>query len=493
MNPESLREYPDSARKHGDSEFRMAGTGSGGALIVSGPDMALFDGTEETLTGKTRKICPLTVENSKVIRKLFDFTNPKSHKGRDVTIGLGDRLGLASAGHIRLIRDLDVFPVLAQQSIRELYLTGRTYDDVLAAAVWAVFREGYTKGYGADGDHLKTHEEVKYALDCGYSMITLDCSEHIRNDIAGASRPEIDAQYAQLPASVIADLESVYLNNIFHIDGDITVEFDEHEFRRMALVYLPVIDHTLSIYSELIKNAGVDFEVSIDETLATTSPQSHFFVANELVKRGVEIASLAPRFAGEFQKGIDYRGDPSEFERDFLIHAKIAEKFGYKISVHSGSDKFSIFPIVNRLTGGRYHLKTAGTNWLEAVRVIARRAPPLYRRIHLFAMENLPEAKQYYHTTENVVNITDINSVSDAELPEYLEQDDARQVLHITYGLILQARANDGSPLLRDMIYETLNAHESDYFAALEKHIGRHLSALGIEMVTVQGPPPNGA
>jgi len=484
MSHELLCEYSNSVQKHGDSEFCMAGTDSGGVLVVSGPDMALFDGTEESRSGKTCKVCPLTVENSKVIRKLFDFTNPRSHKGRDVTIGLGDRLGLASAGHIRLIRDLDVFPVLAQQSIRELNLTGRTYDEVLAAAVWAVFREGYTKGYGADGDHLKTHEEVKYALGCGYTMITLDCSEHIRNDLACASQSEIDAQYALLPTSVTSALEGVYLNNEFRIDNGITVEFDEPEFRRMALVYLPAIDHTLSIYSELIKSAGVDFEVSIDETLTTTSPQSHFFVANELIKRGVEIASLAPRFVGEFQKGIDYRGDTSEFERDFLIHAKIAEKFGYKISVHSGSDKFSIFPAVNRLTGGRYHLKTAGTNWLEAVRVIARHAPSLYRRIHIFAMENLPEAKKYYHITENVANIADINSVPDAGLPEYLEQDDARQTLHITYGLILQAKADDGSPLLSDMIFETLSAHESDYFAALEKHIGRHLSALGIETAT---------
>ena len=457
----------------------MTYSGSGGELIVSGPDMALFEGTEESYQDRIFKRCPLTVGNSVTIRKLFDFTNPKSIKGHDITIGLGDRLGLASPGHIRLIRELGVFPVLAQQSIRELNLTGRTYEDVLAAAVWAVFREGYTKGYGADGDHLKTHEEVKYALRCGYSMITLDCSEHIRNDFASAPQDAIDAQYEKLPADEMRALESEYLNKSFPIDGEMTIEFNEADFKRMIVIYLPAVKHAQSIYDGLLKGAGVDFELSIDETMTPTSPQSHFYVVNELIKRNVDIASVAPRFIGEFQKGIDYRGDVRAFEGEFLIHAKIAEKFGYKLSVHSGSDKFSVFPAVGRLTGNIYHLKTAGTNWLEAVRVIAAKAPGLYREIHVFALENLAEAKKYYHTTENVANIADINSVSDAELPDYLERDDSRQVLHITYGLVLQAVSSDGTPLFRDRIFKFLRENESDYLEALEKHIGRHLSALG--------------
>ena len=480
MNLELLSIYPNSCQARCESSFYMARAGNGGALVVSGPDMALFDGTEESWRGRTYKICPLSVDNSKVIRSLFDFTNPRSHKGCDVTVGLGDRLGLASVGHLRLLKGLDVFPVLAQQSIRELNLTGRSYEDVLAAAVWAVFREGYTCGYGADGDHLKTHEEVKYALSCGYSMITLDCSEHIRNDLATAPSSEVDALYAELPVDITSALESIYLGKSFHINRDITVMFNGSDFRRMVLVYLPAIYHALSVYRELIDGAGVDFEVSIDETLTTTSPQSHFFVANELVRQGADITSIAPRFVGEFQKGIDYRGDLLAFERDFLVHAKIAEKFGYKISVHSGSDKFSVFPAVSRLTGGRYHLKTAGTNWLEAVRVIARQVPALYRQMHSFALENLAEAKKYYHITEDTANITDITGVPDAQLPSYLEQDDSRQVLHVTYGLILQAKAGDGSFLFRNRIFEALSEYEDDYIAALGEHIGRHLAALGI-------------
>ena len=75
------------------------------------------------------------------------------------------------------------------------------------------------------------------------------------------------------------------------------------------------------------------------------------------------------------------------------MHAEIADHFGYKVSVHSGSDKFAVFGIVGKYTKGRYHVKTAGTNWLEAVRVIAEVAPDLYRKMHLFALNNLNEAK----------------------------------------------------------------------------------------------------
>ena len=421
--------YPQSVYKRGDSEYCIAVTDGVAVLSVSGSDIALFDGTETSQAGVPVKLCPLTVANSKIIRKLFDFTNPGSHKGSKTTIGLGDRLGLATPGHIRAVRDLEVFPVFAQQSMRELNLTGRTYDDVLAAAVWAVFREGYTKGYGADGDHLKTHDEIKHAIDCGYTMITLDCSEHIQGDLESSSEA--------------------------------------------------VIKHVISIYNDLIKGTDVDFEVSIDETLTATSPQSHYSVARELIKQGVEITSLAPRFVGEFQKGIDYIGSVSGFEQDFLEHKKIAEELGYKLSIHSGSDKFSIFPVIGRLTGGKFHLKTAGTSWLEAVRVIAQHEPELYREMHIFALDNLQEAKKYYSITENTSNIADINNIEDTALVDYLDQDDARRVLHITYGLILLAKTKSGEPLFRDRIYKALNTYESEYSAALDKHIGKHLYALG--------------
>lgn len=156
-------------------------------VVTGGSEIGYFEGEDVIVEGKKVKVCLLSNYNSEVIRRNFQFTNPVSVGNKRVSLGLGDRLGLASAGHIRLLKGKSIFPVLAQQSIRELNLTARTYEDVLAAAVWAVFQEGYQEGYGADGDHLKSEAEVRMALDCGFTMITLDCSEHINNGISDMS------------------------------------------------------------------------------------------------------------------------------------------------------------------------------------------------------------------------------------------------------------------------------------------------------------------
>ena len=481
MSNEVLHIYEGSKHKLGESEYSIVNTTGGNMLSVSGPDVKLFKNGKESLSDKNCMLFPQTVENSKVIRELFEFTRPKSHKGHPLTIGLGDRLGPATAGHVRLLKNLDVFPVLAQQSMRELNLTGRSYDDVLAAVVWAVFREGYTKGYGADGDHLKKHEEVKYALDCGFTMITLDCSEHIRNDLTNALLPDVEALYKELPSEITSELESRYLGKSFPVDQDMQIEFSKEDLMRIVLVYLPAINHALSVYTELLEGKGIDLEISIDETLSTTTPQAHFFVGSELIRHNVDFRSIAPRFVGEFQKGIDYLGDVDEFEKDFKVHVKIANKLGYKISVHSGSDKFSIFPIVGKYTGGRYHLKAAGTFWLEAVRVIAKEAPELYREMHEFALENLPEARKYYYITCDLSKIKALSDVSDSQLQNYLDEDDARQVLHVTYGLILQAKNSDGSLRFYDRFYQKLWEFDEEYIAAINKHLERHLIGLGLK------------
>jgi len=444
-------------------------------VFDKGEAYGALDGDIIALPGGNAKRCSLTNANAAIMRQLFPFTNPISHKGRSFTIGLGDRLGLASPGHLRLVKDMDVFPVLAQQSIRELNLTGRTYDDVLSAAVWAVFQEGYRKGYGADGDHLKTHAEVKMALDCGFTMITLDCSEHLRNDAAALGDTQIDSLYGSLDAAVTKPLESEYLGKTIKLDEGAEIAFLGTILKKIILVYLGAVQHIVSVYNELLRGRNVDLEVSVDETAFTTSPEAHYFISSELQKAGVEIVSLAPRFCGEFQKGIDYRGDVNEFAKEFVIHAKIAKKMGYKLSIHSGSDKFAVFPVIYKETDRVVHLKTAGTNWLEALRVIAVKKPELFRELHKFALNRLQEAKKHYHITENAAAIPDINTLCDSELSSLLDQNDARQVLHVTYGEMLLAKNPDGTAVYKDAIYEALNKYESDYYSALGSHINRHI------------------
>ncbi|HOJ09849.1 MAG TPA: tagaturonate epimerase family protein [Clostridiales bacterium] len=476
--------YPDSIHNQNGIWYFLIRDNERKSLVIHGKDNNFndFEGEEMTVNGKPTKVCSLGNNNCDIIRHIFPFTNPSNHKGRNITIGLGDRLGVASAGHIRLVKDKPVFPVLAQQSIRELNLTGRTYRDVLSAASWDVFQEGYTKGFGADGDHLKTYDEVKMALDNGFTMITLDCSEHINNQVASYSSDEVKQKYSEIELGERNRLESTYLNKSFKLNDVVAISFDQDSFRRIVLIYLKAIKYTLEIYNEVIKNCGrsIDFEMSIDETLTPTTPESHYFVASELIAGGVEITSLAPRFCGEFQKGIDYRGYIKQFTEEFELHVKIAQHFGYKVSVHSGSDKFSVFPIIGEKTGGKYHLKTAGTNWLEAVRVISAENPSLYRKIHKFALKHLNEAKKYYHISADPSNIPDIDMLKDHELPSLFDQDDSRQVIHITYGLILQAKDSEGKPLFKNDIYSTLFNYEEEYCKSLEKHIGKHLNLLGI-------------
>ena len=189
------------------------------------------------------------------------------------------------------------------------------------------------------------------------------------------------------------------------------------------------------------KQPLIDFEVSIDETPFPTSPENHFFFILQLNHRGVRIDSLAPRFIGEFQKGVNYRGDLETFRRHFYQHVLISEEEGnYKLSIHSGSDKFSVFPYMGKLTGGKIHLKTAGTSWLEAMRLVAQTNPSLYREMHQYALSKFKEASTLYHVTTDLHQIPKLEDLSDQDLPSLLDQDDSRQLLHLTYGFLLNAK-----------------------------------------------------
>jgi len=474
--------YAASAAESGGDKIAMAKDGGERKLLVVGGGAlyAALEGIESSDGGVRFKLCPLTHGNRLALNDAFDYTKPRAIGTQVATIGLGDRLGLASPGHIRTVAGKNVRPILAQQSIRELTLTGRTYEDVLDAASYAVFQEGYKDGWGADGDHLKTTNDIEYALRLGFSMLTLDASEHIDNAAGSASEEEVARRYAELDAAYRARIEAAYADKTFGIAGA-SIEVGLAALRRYALVYGRAIAFMVDIYRSYIANAGraIDFEISIDETATPTDPAAHWFVANELKLEGVEPYSIAPRFCGEFQKGIDYIGDLAQFERELAVHAAICDHFGYKLSVHSGSDKFSVFPLVAKYTNGRFHLKTAGTNWLEAVRTVARVNPSLYRRMHEYAAAHVGEALKYYHVSADFGKVKPLDDVSDAELPEYMNEDNARQLLHITYGLLLTAKDEKGASMFKEPFYATLQGQEEAYEAALIAHIGRHLELLG--------------
>jgi hypothetical protein len=179
---------------------------------------------------------------------------------------------------------------------------------------------------------------------------------------------------------------------------------------------------------------------------------------------------------------VDYIGDIAQFEREFGEHAAIARYFGYKLSIHSGSDKFSVFPIIGRLTRGVFHVKTAGTNWLEAMRVVAMKNAGFYRKVHKFALQVFDEAKKYYHVTTDLSKIPNVDALPDGELPLLFEQNDARQLIHITYGLILNEKNPDGSYVFKDEFFRIMDENRETYAERLEAHIGRHLETLLSEL-----------
>ncbi|MGA2975475.1 MAG: tagaturonate epimerase family protein [Spirochaetia bacterium] len=475
------RIYRRSLRIREGILYFIAYTGGEKSLFLACPKSfsAPFHGTRVQADGIHLFKADLSTENAKILHDVFPFTAPVSLRDRKTTIGCGDRLGLATPGHIRAIAGYDASPVLAQQSIRELTLTKRDYPGVVRDASFLVFQEGFEKGYGADGDHLKTIKDIDTALAAGMPMITLDLTEVMSPEPAAWSPARIDSEFEKLDPGVIRHVKEAYEGRSFQLPG-CAIAFTQTEARRCALMYGRALDFSREVDRHLKEKRGdrYDLEISIDETTAPTLPSHHLFIAGELALRGVAVNSLAPRFIGEFQKGIDYIGDVREFESQFIVHCSIARARGnYKISIHSGSDKFSVYPPIGKHSDMRLHLKTAGTSWLEAVRVIAATNPPLFRRMLAQAYTCFPEASKLYHITADLGAIPQAGSVADSQLERFVDERDSRQLLHITYGGLL----ND--PGIRNEFFGTLAANEERHYAAVERHMEKHIRLLGVPVV----------
>src|SRR4030095_264792 len=127
-------------------------------------------------------------------------------------------------------------------------------------------------------------------------------------------------------------------------------------------------------------------------------PAEHVVVVRELQRLGMEFISFAPRFVGRFEKGGEDIGDLDGLQREFQVHAEIARALGpYKLSLHSGSDKYSTYPLIAEATKGVVHLKTAGTSWAEALRAIAHNDADLMRLILTLAVDSFEANRKSYH------------------------------------------------------------------------------------------------
>jgi tagaturonate epimerase len=478
-----LQVYPRSITCARNAVFFLGRKGSNKALGIVHAESNLpgdFSGSPQKINidRHSLTLCETTPENAAALRSVFSFLVPRP-LGLKKSAGCGDRLGVATPGHIRAIRGSSMAPIVAQQSIRENTRTGRTPQQVMDDAVWGVFQEGWRDGFGADADHLKNTADIDSCAAAGFTFFTIDPSEHVDNE---ANTAPFETLKAKIEATPWAELETSWPDTQSRFSdpidlGDFKFKMDAGDLLRATAKYGRVVAHTVRMYRHLesvMKGDPFELEMSVDESETVTTLAEHIYIANELKRLGVKWVSLAPRYVGDFEKGVDYIGDLDEFEKSFAQHVAVAKTFGpYKLSLHSGSDKFSVYPITSRLAGELVHLKTAGTSYLEALRAIAQVDPKLFREISAFARERYPIDRASYHVSAEVAKAPDAANLSDAELTALLDDFHAREILHVTFGSVLN-HTN-----FREPFFAALRGDEEVYYGMLETHFGKHFAPFG--------------
>jgi hypothetical protein len=387
--------------------------------------------------------------------------------GLSPSFGFGDRIGLATPGHIAAVKGTKFAPVFAQQSVRENARTGRTLQRVMDDAKRAVDAAKWDAPWGADADHLKSVDELGAFVEAGYTFFTADPGEHVDND-ADADALEVLKQ--KVAGFNWDELSGLYLSGnggqVWPPTGMIG-QFDAESLMRATVKYSRAIQHVIAMYGRLSElKDEFDFEMSVDETDAPTTPLEHFFIASELTRAGVKFTSLAPRFIGRFEKGVDYIGDLDKLDTELEKHAAVTDHFRtYKLSLHSGSDKLSVYPLLAKHWGERLHVKTAGTSYLEALRVMAKYEPDLFLKIYALGCERYETDRQTYHVSAELSKLPETD-----DLPALLDDFHAREVLHVSFG---SALARYGAELKAALV-----KYDDAYFDGLKAHFEKHLNLL---------------
>ncbi|MBZ0290089.1 MAG: tagaturonate epimerase family protein, partial [Anaerolineae bacterium] len=265
------------------STMHIVKTDAGKRLRIEGQLPAGFHGEQQGDSW----LCPLDAANAAALRRHYPWTAP-TLVGLRKSVGCGDRLGLATPGHILAVRETDLFPVFAQQSIREMQRAGRTPQNVMDDATWGVFEMDYRTGFGCDADHLKTTEYVDQCMDAGYIGFTLDPGEYVDNAAHTDAVAALETKYTALPWDELeaapSDLRARYIGS--SPAGEITTEV----LLRAACKYSPALAHVKRLARHIdsrMNGQTYDLEVSVDETDTPTSPAEHYFIASELNRLGV--------------------------------------------------------------------------------------------------------------------------------------------------------------------------------------------------------------
>ncbi len=387
------------------------------------------------------------------------------------SIGLGDRFGHQGHAQLKAIieagkKNIDITPVW-NKSNREHMIIGTQPSDVRKEADSVTRAAGFKMPYFVDADHINLESVDKFLSSSDF--FTIDVASYIGKR---ADDSEI-ISFINTAGKYTGRLEVPGIKK--------AIKCSEKQLAGIAEKYLFAAKKAGEIYRkiEISKGAG-NFvtEVSMDEVAQLQTPVELFFILNMLGNEGVPLQTIAPKFSGRFNKGVDYAGDPlkfsSEFEEDLMIVALAVNEFGLpdnlKISVHSGSDKFAIYPHIGSLLKKHnkgVHLKTAGTTWLEEVIGLAEAGGEgldFAKKIYIKSLEKIDELCAPY---SDVIDI-DANALPsagevsvwngrkfasslrhDQDNPDY--NPNMRQLIHVAYKLAAQKM---------DIYFRLLEEHE---------------------------------
>lgn len=352
------------------------------------------------------------------------------------TFGVGDRFAHQARAQLAAFERLAsqgvvVVPVW-NKSNREHTFIGSEPQSVYDAAAAAVEATNWSHGWHVDADHIRLETVDRFLASSDF--FTIDVADSIGKPAAAETVAAFVARHPELVGEVVIP----GIEQPLHITTD--------DVTRIANQYLLAVQEAGGIYRYIAKKKGgegnIIAEVSMDETDAPQTPPALLVILALLADEGVKLQTIAPKFTGRFNKGVDYVGDLAQFEQEFnddLAVLQFAVKqYGLpanlKLSVHSGSDKFSLYPIIRRAlqrTGAGLHLKTAGTTWLEEVIGLAEAGGEglaLVKEIYAYALEHVDEFCAPY---ASVIDIDRAQLPSAATVNKWDESQFANAVRHI--------------------------------------------------------------
>ncbi len=406
--------------------------------------------------------------------------------GLQRSFGFGDRLGLATPGHLAAARRFSIAPVLAQLAPRELARAGTRPADRLAAVSRAVAEAHFSRAWGADAHTVKTETDIDMMAAAGATWFTLDPSAFVENRADSLDADGLAEELAGLGKEGVlpADCVPSLAGRRFEFDSDIHVAPDLDALARAAVKFARALHHAQRLarhVSTASRHAPFDLELALVECAAPATPEEHLFIALEMRRRAMPVTALALRWDATLEPAVEHAGDAEACARGLRVHAAIARHLGpYKVSIHHGDAKFAVFPGIARACGERLHVKTASASFLAAMRLVSRVAPDLFREIVCFARPRFESERVPHLVTTTQAAVERLFRPAASAHPEktFLDTAAGQQLLETTCGaILLNGLTSRGRPF-RDAILDLLHQRRDDYHSLLDAVFTRHLELL---------------